>query len=270
MNSQDQPIIAWNNLLSGATVNVLAGALSAETPLSRLYDADLLRPCYFTPDGAGEVVLEIIAAQPVTCAIIGAARNDPAGYIAGASAVRFDAPSAVGYGDMPYGLYGYGDTYTESVTHDLTGGQASRMLSLWPTNTKLVITFTGVVGQLSFPELFVGTPLVMPWLDKGYDPYDEVTNASIFEAESGREYARIRYRRVELAPHWGEVERELWDAVDAFREGVVELRKAFWFAWRPHTAPSEVYLVRHSDRRALFPILSAKHRSFGLKLKEVV
>ncbi len=270
MNELDKPIIAWDNLLQVSTVVIPAGTINPDTPLSRLYDGDMLRPCYFTPNGAGQVIIEVTPSQPISCAILGSARNDAAGYIAGATSVRLDALSEVGYGDQPYGLYGYGDRYTETVTHDLTGSPASRMLRFWPTCTKLTITFSGVVGQLSVPQLFVGNVLEMPWLEQNYDPYNEAINFAVFEAESGRDYSRLRYRRVELDPQWLMVERVLWTSVDAFREGALELRKPFWFAWMPSTAPSEVYLVKHVNPSAPFPIKSAKHRSFGLKLKEVI
>lgn len=270
MSDQDQPIIAWDNLLPTAAFTVLSGTLNSDTPIERLYDADMLRPCYFTPDAAGMVVIQIVPTQALSCAIIGCARNDAAGFISGATSVRFDALSEIGYGDLPYGLYGYGDLYTETVTHDLTGAPASRMLRFWSTCTQLAITFSGITGQLAFPELFVGNVLEMPWLDQNYDPYDEVTGTATFEAESGRSYERLTYRRVELAPSWGLVPRDLWPAVDAFREGALDLRKPFWFAWMPKSAPGEVYLVKHTAPSAKFAIHSAKHRSFALKLREVV
>lgn len=270
MSDLDKPIIAWNNLLATSTVVVTAGTINPDTPLSRLYDGDMLRPCYFTPNGAGQVVIEVTPNQPISCAILGSARNDAAGYIAGATSVRFDALSVVGFGVYPFGMYRFGDHYTETITHDLTGSPASRMLRFMATCTKLTITFSGVVGALFVPQLFVGNVLEMPWINQNYDPYHEVAGTAAFEAESGREYTRLRYRRVELDPSWDIIERALWDGVDAFREGAVEMRKPFWFAWMPYTAPSEVYLVKHINSSAPFPIKSAKHRSLALKLKEVV
>jgi hypothetical protein len=265
----DAPIIAYNNLLSTSGIAVPAGTINPDTPIDRLWDADMLRPCYFTPDGSGQVIIEITPAQPISCVILGSSRNDPAGYIAGATSVKFDALSVVGFGDQPFGYYGFGDHYTETITHDLSGAAASRMLRFMPTCTKLTITFSGVVGQLAFPELFVGFALEMPWMDLNYDPYAEVSNVAIFEAESGREYSRLRFRRVELEPHWSVVPLSMWGDVDAFRE-TLETRSPFWFAWMPETAPTEVYLVKHVQPTAPFPIKSAKHRSFALKLKEVI
>lgn len=270
MSDLDQPIIAWDNLLSASVVNVLVGTLNPDTPLSRLYDGDLLRPCYFTPNASGQVIIEITPTSPISCAILGSARNDAAGFIAGTTSVRFDAFSVVGFGIYPFGMYRFGDHYTESITHDLTGAPTSRMLRFMATCTTLRLTFSGVVGVLALPQLWVGNALSMPWLNLNYDPYQEVVGVASFEAESGREYSRLRYRRVELDPSWDIIERADWPLVDDFREGAVEMRKPFWFAWMPYSAPTEVFLVKHMAQSAPFPMKSAKHRSLSLKLKEVV
>ncbi|MBA4381047.1 MAG: hypothetical protein C0406_00635 [Sideroxydans sp.] len=275
MTDLDQPIIAWENLLQGATTNVVAGTISVDTPISCLYDGDLLRPCYFTPNGAGQVIIEIIPTSPISCAILGSTRNDAAGFIAGATQVVFEAESICGfgtyaYGSVPFGAYRFGGNYTETITHDLTGAPASRLLRFMPTCTTLRLIFSGVVGALVLPQLWVGNPLAMPWLNLNYDPYQEVVGTAAFEAESGREYSRLRYRRIELDPSWDMIERADWPLIDDFREGALELRKPFWFAWMPNTEPTKVFLVKHVAQTAPFPIKSAKHRSFALKLKEVV
>lgn len=139
------------------------------------------------------------------------------------------------------------------------------------------LTFSGltVTAEVSIPELFLGPRLTMPNVNFGYDPYNEVSDANTFQTEKGRQYNDVLFKRVELTPKWSILKPAEWAAVDLFREGAIEPRSPWWWAWKPDTAPTECYLVRHEADSAKMPIIESASdnllRSFtSLKLGEAI
>ena len=134
------------------------------------------------------------------------------------------------------------------------------------------LTITGLAPGSPFllPELFLGPRLDMPFVDYNYDPYIEKFKGNVFEAESGRQFVTLHYRRLELKPSWSMVPTVKSVEVDVFREDHLELRKPFWYAWRPDTTPLECYMMRHKAESATMPIKTAVHRSFKLDLIEAL
>lgn len=271
MAVSDRPVICWNNLLAGATYTVAAGTELAGALASDMANGDTLRPAQIEADANG--VVEVV----------------------------FDTPGSIGYGDMPFGFGPFGGVWqieaivlganrhqsagwrTEGLTWSV---QNQTIKDIWAGSEAVIIRpdtpidpgaqitvrATGAAPQqpVTIPELYVGPVIEMPYLDLGYDPYNEVTSAGAFRTESGREYLAIRYRRLELAPKWSVVPESLWAELDNLREEVFEQRRTFWFAWAPLSASTEVYLVRHSRPSAPMPVKSAIHRSMSLKLVEAI
>ena len=134
------------------------------------------------------------------------------------------------------------------------------------------ITINGLTAGavFSLPELYLGARLEMPFVDFNYDPYIEKFQGNTFNSESGRQFTTLHYRRVEVNPNWAVVTIAKAVEVDLFREDHLELRKPFWWAWYPDTAPTECYMMRHNPNTAPMPIRTAVHRSFGLKLIEAL
>jgi len=266
----DQPLIAYDNLLSSSTLEMRIGALDAASSFDRLSNEDLLRPAFFTSSG-GVVEIGIYPPSAINCVIVGAARNDSAGQLKGVTGLTISAYTAQNFGAGGFGAGGFGG-YDLIKTQDfaLADTIKSRLLSFAAAGDLLVMTFTGCDPTVAIPEIFIGNALVMPFIDLGFDPYNEVGNNALFVAESGREYARQRYRRVELKPTWANILKSSWADIDTFREYAIETRMPFWFAWSPDSAPSEVYLVRHIASSAPFPIQSAQTRRFALNLQEVI
>lgn len=267
----DMPLLAYDNLLSTCVVNTRVGAIDNGSSLDRLWDSDLLRPAFFTSSG-GVVEIGLYPTSPVNCVIVGASRNDAAGQLVGTTGLEITAyASTVGYGAGGYGAGGYGgyNSFTQ-VAHVLANTAKSRLLRFDVSATLIVLKFTGCAAKVAIPEIFVGTALEMPALDYNYDPYLETGNTALFQAESGREYARIRYVRLEAKPKWSDVHRDLWAALDAFRERIIETRSPFWYAWMPDTYPDQVYFVRHAGNSAPAPIHLPNRRSFTLNLQEVL
>lgn len=268
----DYPIIAYDNVMSTASVVLRKGELDSASSLDRLWDGDLLRPTFFQPDAALKVELELRPVSSINCCVLGADRNDSAGQLVGVGGVTMTSFSTgYGYGAGGYGASGYGgfdQISTQNFT--ITTTQTSKLLRFNTTCSLLVVSFTGCDSRVAIPEIFIGESIEMPLVEYGYDPYNEITNVSLFTAESGREYARLRYRRVELNPQWGHIPQSMWDTIDTFRERAIELRAPFWFAWSPTTYPDKIYFVRHVDAGAPFPIQRALSRKFALKLQEVI
>lgn len=271
----DQPIIAFDNLLDTSLINIVHGSLAEGASLAALNNADLLRPCTFMPDSTGWVELHIHIGQTVDCLILGAARNDVSGKLTGVTSLTMQAFMATHpFGFSAFGVGNYGGYMQVAGTQVLPVDTLSANSALYkfPATAHFIsVRLLGTVGvPMVIPELFLGRTLTMPYLDYGYDPYNEVAANTLFVAESGREYARLRYRRVELSPSWSMIETALWAAVDNFRKRALETRQAFWFAWAPDSARTQVYLVRHTGNGAPFPMHSAKHRSLKLTLQEVI
>lgn len=267
----DYPIIAYDNLLSTADVRLRIGALDGASSLDKLWNDDLLRPCFFQSSG-GVVELGIYTTSPINCCIIGQDRNDSAGQLVGVGGVTVTAyTNDVGFGHGGFGQGGFGGyNPIKTKTFTVAGTQRSKLLRFDTTCNLLVITFTGCDAAVAIPEIFVGKALKMPLLSYGFDPYLESTNISLFQAESGREYSRLRFRRIELNPQWANVPHTMWTDIDTFRERALETRSPFWFAWAPTAYPEDVFQVRHVDGTAPFPIQRALYRRFALKLQEVI
>jgi hypothetical protein len=134
------------------------------------------------------------------------------------------------------------------------------------------MTISGLTASsdIIVPEIFLGPRMDMPFIDLPYDPYNEVSKASTFEAENGRINEQLRYRRVELRPKWSHLIQSEYTAVDTFREAHLEKRIPFWFAWQPDTSKEECYMMRHRAKSARLPFITQIHRSFGLDLVEAI
>jgi len=271
MAMQDQPLLCWRNLLAGASYTVIAGTEVAGYEADRMANNDTLRGCRMTADSNGDVIVD------------------------------FATASGYGYGSIPYGFGPWGGNWpidaivlganrhqsagwrTPGLTWTVAGEQIT---DIWPQSTAVIVRpaapivpgttirvqISGAAAgqQVTIPELYAGPALAMPYLDLGYDPYNEVTSAGAFRAESGREYLAVRYRRLELSPRWSAVTPDLWAMLDMVREDTFEARLPLWFAWAPASHPTEVYLMRHAQPSATLPYRSATHRSLSLKLVESI
>jgi len=151
-----------------------------------------------------------------------------------------------------------------------SGGNTTYDTKVIKSAYRMVIYVVTAGQPWQLPELFLGPRLTMPFVEFGYDPYVEVFKGNTFNAESGRQFTTLHYRRVELKPRWRVIPTADAVAVDAFRENHLELRKPFWFAWKPDTARTETYMCRHKGETALMPISSAIHRGFSLDLIEAL
>lgn len=132
------------------------------------------------------------------------------------------------------------------------------------------VSSLSISSDVPLPEVWLGNALVMPYIDYGFDPYVEFVKNPGFQSENGRTYESVRFRRVELNPHWSVVPDSLWASVDLFREQSFETRTPFWWAWKPLSSPLEVYLMKHKPNTLPMPYKSAVHRSFNLPMVEAV
>jgi hypothetical protein len=207
------------------------------------------------------------AAVSVDCLIFGASRHDSAGYRSLPKRVLMFAES--GFGQGGFGEGGFGGSVLDSLA---TSAENASLILQFQKVDAIRVTFSlfGLPDTAQIPYLFLGAGIHMPYIDMGFDPYQEVTYGMSFLAESGREYPQLRYRRMELSPRWSFVPKDSWAQLTNFREQSVELRGILWFAWSPKSSPSECYLMREDSKPLLFPYVSASYRSLSPKLVEAL
>jgi len=266
----DSPMLCWKNLLVGSTYAITSGAEDVTAPLSNAWNADTLRAARVTADASG-----------VFSAVVNPSFLDVA-YNGG------------GFDHLPYAMWGIDAIVIGANRHDSAGFRTSGLtwsfagesfVDIYPENKSFIIaktiplaanmlqiTLSGAAANqmIVLPELFAGQAIQMPFIDLGFDPYDERSNATSFKSESGREYLSLRYRRLEMKPNWSLVPLDVWGVIDLMREKTLELRSPFWFAWASQSRPHECYLVRHNGANASFPIHSPLYRSLSLNMVEVI
>jgi len=167
----------------------------------------------------------------------------------------------------------YGATTQYAIgTNDVTWLSVEDANDIWrqPDAYLYRITFAGlpVLSDAIVPEIYLGTAMVMPFVELGWDPYHEVSGVKSFETEKGRIHEQLFYRRLELDPQWQYLVQAEWTQVEEFREVALERRVPFWLLWKPDSAPTECYLMRNRPPSAKMPYQTQAHRSFGLNLVE--
>lgn len=273
----NEPIIAWNNLLAADGVSYVMnnGNESTGSPVSNAFTWDILKTAIIESDVNGKVKFTVTLAAGVVgfgeggfgaggfggansldCVIFGASRHDSGGFRTneGNLIVAIDSVEVINEADI------WPEDKSLIRRFDST------------TGTEISFEFSGFAAYelVTIPELFAGPSMVMPFVDLGYDSYNEIAVGTTFKSESGREYPTLRYRRVELSPSWQNVTSSLWDSVEEFREGALELRNPFWFAWRADDLPTECYMMRNKPLSAPFKYRTQTIKTFALQLSEAI
>jgi len=263
----DAPIIAYDNLLVGATYTLNAGTEQTASPISDAATLDLTRPALPKTNASGVVEIEYQVNITVpTVFIMGAARHDnTAGY-------------KTSYGTFAV-HYWNGSAWVTLITAALSAVNVSTIYKLAAhipvavdSKYKYRLTYSGLTpnSTISIPELFLGSCIEMPFLDFGYDEYNDVLKGNKFTSLSGRTYMVAHYRRLEARPSWSTVPRSYDQYSQVFREEVIEQAKPFWWSWQPDTSPNATYMVQSNVDHVEYPILSVVHRSLKLDLVEAL
>lgn len=270
----DYPIIAYNNLLDGlqdgtVTYAFTVGTDNTAAPFTNVSNKDKINPALPLSDAAGgaSITISLPTATAAQCLIIGADRHDGAGFKTTGGTFALDYWNGAAWVSL------IAATALTAANTSTIYKLAAHTLGLSGGVYQYRIVYAGftALSNFSIPELYLGTYLEMPPVDFGFDEYNEVYRGSKFDSLSGRIYKTLHYRRLELDPSWSVLERSTYDVLlNAFREDALELLKPFWFAWKPDTAPDEVYFGIHDGDNAAYQIKTAVHRSFKLKFIETV
>ena len=264
----DYPIIAHQNLLDSFAYTVTVGADETFAPITNVANGDKLRPALPVTDASGglSITFDFTNATAAEVFILGADRHDAAGYKTTGGTFALD--------------YWNGTAFVSLISAtSLTAKDTSTIYKL-STHTlglngavfQYRLAYAGLTASATtvIPELFLGTALEMPPVDYGFDDYPEVFRGAKFNSTLGRIYKTLNYRRLEMSPSWSVVERTQDVDILALREETLELLKSFWFAWQPDTSPNECYLFINDADKIAYPMKSPVHRTFKLKLIEVI
>lgn len=291
----DEPMIAYRNRLgmAGSSYQITIGAESAALPLTNAWNDDLLVGASVTtsnsimqmvwnapfnhlaqvgygvePYGAGGYGgADIRTPIALNCLVFGATRHEAAGLRSVPTRYRVFAES--GYGLGGYGLGGYGGSVLDRT--ESPAANASLMRQFDDVNAvRVTLTIWGLPTTAKIPGLYLGRAVRMPYLEHGFDPYNEVSYGSSFVSESGREYPQLRYRKMELSPKWSFIDTSQFADIADLRENAFEIGAPVWFNWAPNSHASETYLMRQSDKVTPFPYVNARYRSLSLKLVEAL
>jgi len=280
MMLNNQPIIAYDNLLQGNVYTMLAGIDEPSSPLSNAWLWDMSRPALPVADANGILSFSVDTPTGVGFGknalgftpfgqggfgglkvadtfILGASRNLPAGY-------RFTSGHlqvlADGVEVLSQTIY---NPINTSVIYQLADHSAASKYTI--TISMLTPNATAVL-----PEIFIGKSLTMPYVEYGFDEYGEVFAGSNFKAESGREYRSVRYRRLEQKPRWKHIEQSKAINIRAFIESALESAQPFWFAWAPASHSNAVYMMRHKGDTVKMPLSVGMRFDFALDLIEAI
>ena len=269
----DYPMLSYRNFLEVGTLFLISGTDNTASPISNVYDLDTSNPALPTSSATGELEFEIRLPSTDTnhtadIVILGADRHFPTGHMTTGFNFTVSVWSATGWvvvGSItPVPSSSENRSYIKKlITHVpvVTGGLYKykvRYYGLSPNST------------VSIPEGYIGPALEMPPVDFGYDEYNDVSSGEQFESISGRVYRTTHYKRLELKPHWSVVSVSMDNEINEFREGAIEDRKSFWWAWKPDSQPNSCYLMFNKAGAAAYPIKSPVHRSFALDLIEAI
>lgn len=281
----NSPIIAYDNWLVTGSYALQIGRERADLPIGKAFDADLLKPAEVYPV-AGVLQFSCAKIANVYMRSFGVGRFGEFGFggFLPAQATRqmvlvlgASRQDSAGFRSVPVRVVvtAYDANATATVVLDSIVSGAS--------NRSIIYKLASCIGALRFevrleglpsvallPHIFLGEAVELPYLEMGFDPYNDVFYGSTFLAESGREYPQLRYLRMELNPRWSYLGREFWQDLYLLKEMNIEQRRPFWFAWMPDTAPSETYLMREDGKALALPFVSANHRSLAMKLVEAL
>jgi len=280
MALNNQPVIAYDNLLQGNAYTMLAGIDDASSPLSNAWIWDMSRPALPVADSHGVLSFSINTSAGVGFAkdalgfipfgqggfggfkvadtiILGASRNNPAGYRFTGGHLQVLADGVEIFNQTIYA------PINKTAMYQLAAHSAASVYTI-------TISLLAPNATVALPEIFIGTSLVMPFLEYGFDEYGEVFAGSNFKAESGREYRTVRYRRLEQKPRWKYLEASQAADIRAFVELALESAQPFWFAWSPVMHPNAVYMMRHKGTSVKMPLSVGMRFDLSLNLVEAI
>jgi len=255
-------------------VSIDTGVESAGGEITEAATWDTLKPAIVDADEFGIIGIILWAyGDAPDLLIVGAHKHDSTGF-------RFDQGTVSAYSTGPLGS---GASVILVGTKSMAGNRNDPVLikladiSTYSPYTSAGgriyrIEFTGLAPNETYviPELFFGKALELPPMDYNYDESLEEWKGVSFTAENGRIYESALSRRYKADPVWGVLPESYAAAIETFREEHLEERRPFWWAWRPDTYDTQVYLMHHNARTAPMPRDTMAYRHFRLPMIESV
>ena len=278
----DQPIIAYNNLLQGVNYTVLSGVDEPSAPLSDAWIWDVSRPALPRADSTGKLSFSVNmparfgygvdaagrfskfgdsvsfgGLQIATALILGAARNNSGG-------VRFSGGTLSVLAD---GV----EVFNQAIWSPKNTSTLFQ-LTAHPPAAVYTIAITGLSADATvrLPEVFIGPVMTMPYLELGSNAYGERFKSTDFEAGTGRITRSLRFVRIEKRLRWRYLDSAQQNEIKLFVETALERLRPFWLVESPDSNPAGAYLGYHKRDSAPMPLGAGMRADFSINFVEAL
>jgi len=268
MAMTDNPLLLWDNKRPD-TYSLITGAENSGLLFGEAQKWDCLRNYIVTTDSSGIVTIQLnyLAIPGIDKLVMGAHRHESSGWRFSGGSVQLQYWNGTAWTDCLATT-----AITALVDEPEIFDVAAHVVVLNAGYYSYRLTLSGFTAftDIAIPEIFIGPSLSMPFVELGFDPSSEEWRGPSFESESGRVYETALSRRYAAKPVWNLIDSTMFDAINIFRESVIEERTPFWWFWSPATFPTIGYMMRHNGVSAPMPYTHQMYRSFSLNLIEAV